>query len=163
MAIGFDVVRLELSFGRDKLDEWLVAELDREQFSRLTTYRPKKGKAQTVDAMLSAVEAAAEKRGGDDDDEDDAVDSTPYDHFKMRIVGDKLSVQGRLTGDASWQEAFALSAITARAAELGGKGELVLLGGQGDDGVTRNLRIIAQKGNWSETALSDVDATALRG
>jgi hypothetical protein len=112
--------------------------------------------------MLSAVDSAAEKRGGDDDD-DESVDSAPYDHFKMRIVGDKLSVQGRLTGDATWQEAFALSAITARAAELGGKGELVLLGGQGDDGVTRNLRIVAQKGAWSETALSDADATALRG
>ncbi len=165
MAVGFDVVRLELAFGRDKLDEWLVAELDREQYAKLSITPAKRGKNTTVDAMLSAVEASAEKRGGtdDDDDDDDGPDAAPYEHFKMKIVGDKLTATGRLAGDASLTEAFALAAITAKAAEMGGKGELVLLGAKGDDGKDRNLRIVAQKGAWSEVALSAADATKLRG
>jgi hypothetical protein len=163
MASGFEVVRLELSFGRDKLDEWLVAEIDRQKFSRLSTFEAGKGKAQTVDAVLAAIEAAAEKRGesaSDDDDDDD--DSQPYDHFKMKILGDKLTAQGRLTGDKG-TEAFLLSAATALAAELGGKGELVLLGGTGADGQPRNLRITAAKTGWTETALGSAEAAKLRG
>lgn len=163
MASGFEVVRLELAFGRDKLDEWLVAELDRAQYAKLSIKPAKAGKNTTVDAMLSAVEAAAEKRGPDDDEEDDAPDSTPYEHFKMKIVGDKLTATGRLVGDDKWGEAFALAAITAKAAEMGGKGELVLLGGKGDDGRARNVRISAQKGAWSEAELSEADAKKLRG
>lgn len=164
MASGFDVVRLELAFGRDKLDEWLVAELDREQYAKLSIAPAKRGKNSTVDAMLSSVEASAEKRGGDDDeDEDDGPDAAPYEHFKMKIVGDKLTATGHLAGDEKWSEAFALAAITAKAAEMGGKGELVLLGAKGDDGQERNLRIVAQKGAWSEVALSPADAAKLRG
>jgi hypothetical protein len=164
MASGFEVVKLELSFGRDKLDEWLIAELDRDQYTGLSLYQAKKGKAQTVDAVLAAIEASAEKRGnaaGADDDDDEGSD--PYDRFKMRIVGDKLTAEGRLAGDETLAEAFLLAAVSAKAAEMGGKGELVLLGAKGQDGAERNLKVVAQKGAWSETPLSAAQAKGLRG
>ncbi len=164
MASGFEVVRLELSFGRDKLDEWLVAELDREKFSKLSTFRPGKGKVQTVDSVLAAVEAAAEKRGaaGGAEEDDESDDESPYDHFKMDIQGDKLTATGRLAGD-NGNEAFLLCAATALAAEMGGKGDLVLLGATGDDGAARNVRITAAKSGWTETPLSPAEAAKARG
>jgi hypothetical protein len=164
MASGFEVVKLDLAFGRDKLDDWLVAEIDREKFSRLTTFKAGKGKVQTVDAVLAAIEAAAEKRGGDgdEDEDDDGAASQPYDHFKMRILGDKLTATGRLAGDAG-NEAFLLSAAAALAAEKGGKGELLLLGATGDDGAPRNVRITAGKAGWTETALTPAEAAKARG
>ena len=90
MASGFDMVRLELAFGRDKLDDWLVAELDSEQYAKVSIAPHKRGKPSTVDAVLSSVEAAAEKRGGDDDSDEEEDDggpnAAPYEHFKMKIV-----------------------------------------------------------------------------
>ena len=162
MASGFDLVRLDLGFGRDKLDEWLVAEIDRERFSRLSTFRAGKGKAQTVDSALAAIEAAAEKRGGEAPDDDDDCDNLPYDHFKMSIVGDKLTASGRLAGDAG-NEAFLLSAAAALGAGMGGKGELLLLGAIADDGTPRNLRLTLAKSGCLESVLSPAEAAKARG
>lgn len=159
MASGFEFVRLDLTFGRDKLDNWLVAEIDRDKFSRLSTSRAGTFRAQTVDAVLASIAAAAEKRGGNDDDDDD---TSPYDRFTMRIVGDNLSASGRLVGDPG-TEAFLLSAAAALAAEFGGKGELVLLGGVAEEGTPRNVRVTVGKSGWSEASLTPAEAAKARG